>query len=155
MKDVKQEIARMRRMTVPELIDQYEKLFGKPPRCKSREHLWKRCVWRTQEQHYGGLSQAAKARLEELISEIDLPTDERQRTVTGRLRGTVHAREHKAGTVFSRPYKGREIRAQALEGGNFEYDGNVYTSLSAIAKKVTGTRWNGRLFFGLTKRRGR
>ena len=57
------------------------------------------------------------------------------------------------GTVLTREYHGQEIRVVALEDGQFEYDGQVFTSLSAVAKAVTGTKWNGRLFFGLTKRR--
>ena len=45
---------------------------------------------------------------------------------------------------------GRETAVKVLEAG-LEYGGQVYRSLSAIAKAVTGTTWNGHLFFGLTK----
>ena len=53
------------------------------------------------------------------------------------------------GTVLKRKYKGQVIRALILEYG-FEYDGEIYDSLSALVTKVTGTRWNGYQFFGLT-----
>ena len=56
------------------------------------------------------------------------------------------------GTVLTRIYKGTEIRVVTLDDG-FEYDGRVYGSLTAVAKAVTVQHWNGRLFFGLTKRK--
>jgi len=52
------------------------------------------------------------------------------------------------GTILSREYKGREVRVLVLEKG-FECDGQVYRSLSAVAEAITGSHWNGWLFFGL------
>jgi hypothetical protein len=57
------------------------------------------------------------------------------------------------GTVLRREWKGRTILATVHPEG-FEHDGAIYRSLSALAKAVTGTKWNGHLFFGLTKRVG-
>ena len=54
------------------------------------------------------------------------------------------------GVVLSRPYHGQEIRVTVLEEG-FEWNGRRFRSLSALAREVTGQRWNGLLFFGLTK----
>jgi len=54
-----------------------------------------------------------------------------------------------SGTILSREYKGRIISVEVRENG-FEFDGKIYKSLSSIARAVTGTRWNGFLFFGLT-----
>ena len=152
MKTIAQEIAELRGMTVPPLVKRYRRLWGREPKVKNRTWLWKRCAWKVQEQRLGGLSKVAKRRLEELIAEIDLPIGERQSTVTGALRGRVRAEDHKAGTVFARVWKGREVRTVAVEGG-YEWDGVVYRSLSAVAKAVTSSHWNGRLFFGLTNRR--
>ncbi len=154
MKTIAQEIAELRGMDTPALVERYEELYGRPPRCRNREHLWKRCAWKLQEQRFGGLSGAAKRRLEELIAEIDLPIGEHQQTVTGALRSPTRAPQHQVGTVFTRTWKGREIRTVAIEGG-YEYEGAVYRSLSAVAKAVTGSHWNGRLFFNLTTRKKR
>jgi hypothetical protein len=56
--------------------------------------------------------------------------------------------------VLRRHYQGREIVVNVL-AESFEYESQPYRSLSAIARQVTGTRWNGLLFFGLTEcRRG-
>jgi hypothetical protein len=52
--------------------------------------------------------------------------------------------------VLKRTHQGRSIEVRVGESVNtFEYDGKTYYSLSAIASKVTGTRWNGFAFFGL------
>ena len=56
------------------------------------------------------------------------------------------------GTVLKRRYQLREIVVKVLEDG-FEYQSRRYRSLSAIAREVTGTQWNGMLFFGLVGRR--
>ena len=56
--------------------------------------------------------------------------------------------------MFTRTWKGREVQTVAVDGG-YEYEGAVYRSLSAVAKAVTGSHWNGRLFFGLTERKKR
>ena len=47
------------------------------------------------------------------------------------------------------PVKTQKYEVTALGNGKFEYDGTVYQSLSAIAREITGTRWNGKLFFGV------
>jgi len=57
----------------------------------------------------------------------------------------------KAGAVLTRTFKGKEIKVEVLDAG-FAYDGKTWRSLSAIAKEVSGTSWNGYLFFGLQKR---
>ncbi len=55
------------------------------------------------------------------------------------------------GTVLERQHDGRKVRVTVLEDG-FEYEGRTYSSLSPIAREVTGTIWNGLLFFGLVRR---
>jgi hypothetical protein len=57
----------------------------------------------------------------------------------------------KAGTVLTRVFNGKEIKVEVLDAG-FRFDGDVWRSLSAIARKVSGTSWNGYLFFNLLKR---
>lgn len=151
MTDIQIEIEDLRRMARAELIERYTEVFGRSPRIRSREFLWKRIAWKIQEQRFGGLSNVAKARLEELIQSLDLPLDENVRKVTGHLRGKRKPGDPMPGTVLVREWHGRQIRAEVLEDG-FEWEGTVYRSLSAVAKAVTGTHWNGRLFFRLSER---
>ncbi len=150
MKSIPQEIAALHAMAVPELVERYEAVFGKPPRVKHREHMWRRIAWKVQEQRFGGISEVAKRRLDELIAELDLPLS-KERTVRGRL---TRAGDPVLGTTLSRAWKGHEVHATAVEGG-WEHEGVVYRSLSAVAKAITGSHWSGPLFWGLSKRGGR
>ena len=147
-KSITQEIAELRAMGVPELAERYETVFGRPPRVKHRDWLWRRIAWKIQEQRFGGLSEVAKRRLDELIAELDLPLS-KERAVRGRL---ARPGDPPLGTTLTRVWKGREVRTTAVESG-WEHDGVVHRSLSAVAKAVTGSHWNGRLFFGLKSRR--
>jgi len=55
------------------------------------------------------------------------------------------------GTTLTRTFEGKEIKVEVLDAG-FRYDGKTWRSLSAIARTVSGTSWNGFLFFSLQKR---
>jgi hypothetical protein len=57
------------------------------------------------------------------------------------------------GTRLIRKWQGVEHCVTVLDDG-FEYQGRPYRSLSAIARAITGTRWNGLIFFGLKNQRG-
>ncbi len=148
-KTVTQEIQCLRSMAVSELAERYEAVFGRVPRVKHKDWLWRRIAWKIQEQRFGGLSEVAKRRLDELIAELDLPMV--QRTVNGKI-ARSRPGDPPRGTTLTRIWKGEEVRATAVEGG-WECDGVVYRSLSAVAKAVTGSHWNGKLFFGITSRR--
>ncbi len=144
------EIIELRGMKVPELVERYEVLWGKSPRCRRHAHLWRRCAWKLLERRHGGLSGKAKAVLDGLINEIELP-DPSRTVVEKPLR--VKSGELAPGTVLTRKWRGRDIRLTVRDDGTFEHGGEVYTSLSAAARTITGSRWNGRLFFGVTKRK--
>ena len=116
-----------------------------------------------QAQAEGDLSERACRRASEIADDADLC----KRVPQGFLAGLVPAaspapldrsgtqrdwRLPQAGTLLRRQHQGLEIVVTVLEEG-FEYDSRQYRSLSAIAREVTGTRWNGLLFFGLTERR--
>ena len=150
--EIAQEIEKLRGMEVPELIERYREVFTKEPRIKHREWLWKRISWRIQEMKFGGLSRVAKAKLEELISEIDLPQSESQRTVSGALKRLPKPGDPPVGTVLTRTWHGKEIQVRVVEGG-YECEGVVHKTLTAAATAITGSHWNGRLFFGLVERR--
>lgn len=145
-----EEVAALRSLDVPRLVERYEALFGRSPRVKHKDWLWKRIAWKLEEQRLGGLSAVARARLEELIAEIDLPLGERASPPPPRPSPPA-PESPTPGTILTRVWHAREIRVRALESG-FEWEGTNYRSLSAVARAVTGAHWNGRLFFGLTKR---
>ncbi len=149
---IAEEITELRGLPVRDLVVRYKAVYGKPPRVKHREHLWRRIAWKIQEQRFGGLSGAARKKLDELIAEIDIPLVPEQ-TETNKPVKRVNG-EPAIGTTLVRVWHGQEIHATRTEEG-WECDGVVHRSLTAAAMAVTGTHWNGRLFFGLTKRKER
>jgi Protein of unknown function (DUF2924) len=147
----------LRQMTVGELQVEWQRLYGEPSRSRNRDFLWRRLAWRVQELALGGLSDRARQRLEQLAPDSFI----RARTPALGLdvaapaqvpRPVRDMRMPSVGTVLTRQYRGREIRVVTLADG-FEWDGHRYGSLSEVARAVTGARWNGRLFFGLTTRK--
>jgi hypothetical protein len=153
MTEITQEIAELRKLSVEDLREKYVAVWGKEPRVRhSKEWLWKRIAWKLQEERFGGLSALAKRRLEELISEIKLPTTEAQRTVAGKLKPGARPNGQALGSTLVREWRGQQLQVRVVDGG-FEWNGVVYKSLSAVAHAVTGAHWNGKLFFGLTTRK--
>jgi hypothetical protein len=67
---------------------------------------------------------------------------------------SISFRKPIAGTRLIREWKGIE-HCVTVRQDDFEYQGRPYKSLSAIARNVTGTRWNGLVFFGLKNTRSR
>jgi hypothetical protein len=105
--------------------------------------LWRRIAWQLQAERHGGLSDAAKAKLAALDAAIDLPVQ-----VTAVL--PKHAIP--VGTVIRREWRNQQIEVVVTADG-FEWNGVPYTSISAVAKAITGVAWNGPVFFGLKERK--
>lgn len=150
-KSMTAQVEQLRSMSVADLVPRYRELYGKDPRSKNRTWLWRRCAWKLQENAHGGLSSAAKRRLEELIAEIEIPPAKEDRTAATKI-DRRRPQDPAPGSTLVREYKGRELRLTVLDNG-FELDGVVYSSLSAAAHAATGSRWNGRLFWKLTTRK--
>jgi hypothetical protein len=163
-KTVIRRIEALRRFSVPELKREYGKVFGEPSHSAHRQYLFRRIVWQLQAQAVGGLSERAQHRATQIADDADLrlggpqgfwswPEEVslvRQLPEQGQIRRDERLPE--AGTLLKRRHKGKEIVVRVLEQG-FEYQSRQYRSLSAVARQITGTRWNGLLFFGLTGRR--
>ncbi len=155
------ELHRIQRLSLGELQAEWSRLYGgEPCRSRNRTYLVKRLCWRVQELALGGLSDRARARIDDLAPD----SFTRSKTPRHALDAAVTTNESSSacvpkrdsrlptpGTVLTRQYHGREIRVLTLENG-FEWDGRHFHSLSALARAVTGARWNGWLFFGLTQR---
>ncbi len=156
--NIAREVAALKRMTVKELRGRYVEVFGEATRTGNKDWLWKRIVWRMQANAEGGLTERARRRAEELANDADLrvrrpPYKPAPSPVSTTSKAKVdfgdRAGELMPGTVLTRPYKGRTITVTVRDDG-FEFEGDVYRSLSAVAKAVTGSHWSGNLFFGIT-----
>jgi hypothetical protein len=140
------QLAALKTTPTPELKAQWRTLFGKEPPPYNRRFLESRLAYRVQELAYGGLKPETIARLEALGEQLD--------------GGKVEVRRKRvddrpiAGTRLIREWQGVEHCATVTQDG-YEYQGRPYKSLSAVARAITGTRWNGWVFFGLKNMRGR
>ena len=161
--DIVKEVAALQRQTIGQLRARYAEVFGETTRSGHKEFLIRKIAWRLQAQAEGGLSERARRRAMELANDLDIrtrapngppPSGAPERTETSPLPGVRDGRLPMPGAVLTREYKGQTIQVTVLRDG-FEYQGQVFRSLSAIAQAVTGSHWNGLLFFGLAKNGGR
>ncbi len=144
-RSVLRQLATLNTMTLEQLRQKWLDLYGSDPPPYKRQFLIKRLAYRIQELFYGGLSEGAKTRLMQ-IAQGD-PVARVDRRVSDNPQGKS---DILPGTRFVRIWKDRRYEVLAQENG-FEYDGRIFRSLSAVTRAITGTRWNGRLFFGLKK----
>ncbi len=130
-------------MSVTQLKEKWREVLGEEPRSNNRGYLWRKLARKIQEMEFGGLSE-----------EAELASDGKERNRPAiRTKPPQSIRDRRLpmpGTIITRKYKGETIQVQVLEKG-FEYQGRLYRSLSAVAQEVTGSHWNGFLFFGLKR----
>ncbi len=143
--NLEKELAEMRKMTVGQLRERYEDVFGESTRSGNKAWMIKRIAWRLQANAYGGLSERAKARAAELANDADIRVmpPKSPATISIATRANVVAPE---GTEIRRVYKGRELVVR-VEGDGFIYEGERFKSLSAVAKHITGSHCSGQAFF--------
>lgn len=94
---------------------------------------------RNWEEQHGSLSPKAQRKIDKLVENYDrtqnIEKDNKVLSITD-------------GTKLVREFKGKRYSVTVIPNG-FEYNGRTYKSLSAIANEITGTRWNGKKFFGV------
>ena len=139
------QLAALKTAPVAELKQKWRDLFDREPPPYNRRFLESRLAYRIQELAYGGLSEETVERLDALADELDGKASKRR---------TLLASRPIAGTRLIREWNGVE-HCVTVRQADFEYQGRPYKSLSAIARHITGTRWNGLVFFGLKNTRKR
>jgi hypothetical protein len=153
--DLPAQLAALDEMTVAQLAETYRQLYGEPTRARNKPYLQKRLAWRIQELAQGGLPTSALKRIAELGD--DLPERWRMKQDANKPAAPADALEPRdsrvpaVGTVVRRILNGVTHEATVCAEG-FAYAGERYKTLSAIARHITGTPWNGFTFFGLQKR---
>ena len=130
MSDLTSLVAEIGRMDLEQLRADWSRRYGAPPPLRSVPILRQLLAWRLQAEELGGLDTATRKAL---------------------LRSGPVEPEGKhlgVGAVLSRHWKGREVTV-IVEDAGFRWNGELYSSLSAAATAIAGTRWNGPRFFGL------
>jgi hypothetical protein len=134
---IEAEIAHLRSLALDALRRRWRVVFGRmPPAALSKDLLGRMIAWRLQEQVFGGLDRESLSFLEGLARHGGSPR-----------------RQLKPGTVLVREYQGQRHTVTVAPDG-FNWQGTTYTSLSAIARAITGTAWSGPRFFALARRNG-
>ena len=118
-------------MTTEELMAAYKKAFKRPPPLRASEaFVLANVLYSQQAGFYGGLKSSTIRQLQTLAD------------------GTVNLRE---GTIIIRSWRGQTFEVTVTADGSFIFQNQSYRSLSAIAFAITGTKWNGRIFFGVKR----
>jgi hypothetical protein len=160
--NVERELAALQRMTVKQLRAKFAEVFGDETQANNKAWLVKRILWRMQALAEGDLSERARRRAAELANDADLRlSPPRSKPARAEPEGPQSVslqfksddRLPPPGTVLTRQYKGEVLQVKVLPHG-FEYEGKVYSSLSAVAKAITGSHCNGYLFFRLNQSGG-
>ena len=154
------EVARLAKMTVPQLRARHAELLGKPAKSHHKVYLARQIAWRLQAESEVGLPEETRQLALAIARETPLririesaaarETAETDRTATTRLECNHDSRLPMPGSLLMKQHKGETHVVKVLDNG-FDYDGRFFRSLSAIAQEITGTKWNGFLFFGIAK----
>ena len=130
------EINALKGMKTAEMHRHYDEKYPDLKNCAQCKILRAEISYRLQTQFYG----------------IELPM-ETARLLDDIACDAAHLRENgcppKAGARLIRNWKGKDYEVIIRDDGRYEYSGELYRSLSGVAHKITGTNWNGKLFFGL------
>lgn len=132
------QIARLPHLSMEDLWQLWDEYFDERPSHHHRGWLESRLAYKIQERAFGGLKPSLRKKLEEIGETGLLPKQ---------LRGD--AQRLLPGTVLTRVFDDVEHRVLVRAANDFEYQGQRFKSLSAVARHITGTQWSGPLFFGL------
>ena len=137
------QLAALRGAPAEVLKGRWRELFDTEPPAYNRRFLESRLAYRIQELAFGGLSRETLDRLKAMAKQYanQEPAERKARPILRPVSGTKLIRE----------WQGVE-HCVTVRTDDFEYLGRPYKSLSSVAREITGTKWNGWVFFGLTSR---
>jgi hypothetical protein len=142
-------LAELERLSHAALKKHWCALFGSEPPAYGRQFLRRRLAYRIQECAFGGLSEDARTQMEALVPSVE--SQENQSAPSGTKQRRRKPDLAPPGTRLIREF--RDKRYEVVIGeSSFEFEGRRYRSLSAIAREITGTQWNGPAFFGLREK---
>lgn len=129
--EVRAQLLNLQHLALPELTEKWKLLFHKAPPEYGEVFMRRRLAHRIQELAYGGLSDAAQKKLN---------------SVNGKIRRTHSGL--RIGTVIVRTWRDTKYEVRVCKDG-FEWNGQIFNSLSATARAITGVNRNGYEFFGI------
>lgn len=143
---------KLNQLNMSDLRVRFAQYYSYTPQTRKKAHLVSKILWAIQRESEGDIGSQSRKNALKIANDRDVrerfpivKSEATTRTASINYQPPV---EMTTGTILQRNYKGRDIRATVLDNG-FECDGRWFKSLSAIAREITGTQWNGKLFFGL------
>ncbi len=134
---IKQIIA-LQEMNEASLRSMWDKFFDYKPEIGSRQHMIAKIAYKIQEQVYGGVDPVTESKIREKAKKTSLIDKKKRKKFDPQI-----------GTKIVKEYHDKTHEVLVVEDG-FAYEGAIFKSLSAIANKITGTKWNGLKFFGVS-----
>ncbi len=138
---VARKIADLSQMSMADLWPIWDRYFSRRPDYPNRTHVESRIAYKLQEEAFGGLAPETKQRLEAIGAKHSKI----------KLRASKREFNFAPGTVILREWGDRDHRVTVSAEGRFEYEGQTFKSLTAVARHITGQHWSGPLFFGFGK----
>lgn len=138
---MKKSMLNVENMNFVELREKFHELYGDIPHPVNNRTMKKRIIYRIQEMYLGGLSEIDRNLLLQLVPSKKIPIAPTMVSVPKITPGVHYVRE----------WKGKNYNVVVISDKCFEFEGRRYKSLSAVAREITGTRWNGKIFFGVKK----
>ena len=141
------QIANLPSLNIKELNALWYKLYGKAPTVQRRPYLEGRLAYRIQELEYAQVNPSLLASNEARIEKL-----------TDSLKPLAKVQKKKEpfklvpGTRLKRDFQGKSYEVNVQSDGTFEYEGRPYTSLTAVSQEITGQKWSGPAFFGLSRK---
>jgi hypothetical protein len=160
------QVVALTHLNVAQLREKWHEVFGEPTAQRHKQYMVKRIAWELQRRESGEeLSPGAKRRLDELQDEFRNSPPETWfkgarhnrtpiKTMAPKAKARATAKSPIGDSTLTRDYKGQRVVVNVRGLREFEWNGTIYTSLSAVAKAVTGSHCSGNAFFGLTKKGG-
>nr|DAG83140.1 MAG TPA: Protein of unknown function (DUF2924) [Caudoviricetes sp.] len=137
---LKRQIDALQHKNMLEVREKFQELYGFDCGNTTVRNLRKRIAYRLQELYYGGVGE----------TDLNILGDIADKDPLSNLKAAAARKITKLrGTKYYRVWKGKKYEVTVADGGQFVYEGEIYKSLSAVARKITGTRWNGKVFFGV------
>jgi hypothetical protein len=146
MSETEIELRRIVEMGRADIVGRWPEYFDSPPPHKaSLEFLRMALAWRVQARKNPAVVRRLQRKLEQMAKTMANGRTPRALSAGPRIN---------SGTTFMRTWRGKDYAVTVVENG-FVFEGTRYASLSEIARKITGTRWNGPSFFGLRKQKAK
>lgn len=144
------DVESLRQMSLDDLRSLWAELAPRRSPARSRHRLAREVAWLIQCRRYGDLDADTKRRLR---------TATRASTAAPAGRGpqtdAVAAGAVVPGSRLVRTWRGRDYEVLVRDDGRFDFQGDTFATLSAVARAITGTKWSGPRFFGLVRRTDR